>query len=103
MVVSSWCGSCSRVPSTHCTIFLVLLLAHVNNVVILRKRKSAPQSQHSYKKKWLPPPLEKYASSGNDDRDAEAIVHLQDIPGESYTVAYISSDVTNQQLKELEV
>ncbi|PKI48028.1 protein ROOT INITIATION DEFECTIVE 3 [Punica granatum] len=76
--------------------------AHVNNVAVVRKHQLIPQSQHSYKKKWFPPPLEKYADSTDDDTDIKAVCNLRDIPGESYELSYISSSVTNQQLKELE-
>lgn len=81
----------------------MVLSAQVNNVVILRKHQLGPKSQFSSKKKWLPPPLERYTSSHDDDRHTKAIVNLQDIHGESYKVSYISSDVTSQQLIELEV
>ncbi|KAK4786531.1 hypothetical protein SAY86_010364 [Trapa natans] len=76
--------------------------AHLNNVIIMRKHQLDIQSQISYKKRWLPPSLERYTSSNNDEGDARTIINLRDIPGESYQVSYISSDVTRRQLIELE-
>ncbi|KAI4339839.1 hypothetical protein MLD38_024736 [Melastoma candidum] len=84
---------------------IVRMLRHskgpVNNVLITRKQvPSNPKSSRKHGSQ-LPPPLQKYENSGNDDQEGKSLVRLSGTqPGRGSS--YVMTAVMNRQIEELQ-
>ncbi|KAF7816232.1 protein ROOT INITIATION DEFECTIVE 3 [Senna tora] len=80
----------------------------VNNILVVRQQldlcnriSSNLQASSRRQGSLLPPPLEKYANSTDEDSDVKTVISLQD--GRSCKeVSYISSQVISNQIKEFQ-
>ncbi|XWS14714.1 hypothetical protein CRYUN_Cryun35bG0032400 [Craigia yunnanensis] len=71
----------------------------VNNILIVRRPESKEQASSRRHELLLPPPLEKYANSTDEDMDNKAIITLpdtRDLP------SYLSSQLINDHIKQLQ-
>lgn len=51
----------------------------------------------------MPPPLEKYTNSSDENDDVKAFIVPQNIPNVHLEASYVSCQAMNNQIKELEV
>lgn len=81
----------------------------INNVQIVRKQLGFnsrmvvnPQGSSRRHGSLLPPPLEKYTNSSDDDSDFRTVVSLHGTSYEPLESPHISSNAMNQQIEELQ-
>lgn len=79
----------------------------VNNILVIRQQVShtIPNSQASSRRHGssLPPPLEKRAYEADKDAGFKAVIGLQGTCNKSTDAVYITSDVMERQIRELQV
>lgn len=82
----------------------------INNVQIVRKQLgfgpcivANPQGSSRRHGSLLPPPLEKYTNSSDDDSDFRTVVSLHGASYEPLESPHISSNAMDQQIEELKV
>nr|GMC56148.1 protein ROOT INITIATION DEFECTIVE 3 [Ipomoea batatas] len=82
----------------------------VNNILVVRPpshlsaRTSITSHPSSTKRSGLPmpPPLEKYTNSSDENNDVKAFIAPQNIPNVHLEASYVSCQTMNNQIRELE-
>ncbi|XP_059453662.1 protein ROOT INITIATION DEFECTIVE 3 [Corylus avellana] len=79
----------------------------VNNILVVRQEvyfNSRPISQSSSRRhgSLVPPPLDKYENSTDEDVNVKTVISLQSTCRKSMDDSYLSSHVINNQIKELQ-
>lgn len=95
-------------PTFYCS--LCLDAGPINNVQIVRKQLGFnprivlnPQGSSRRHGSVLPPPLEKYTNSSDDDSDFRTVVTLHGASYGPLESPHISSNAMNEQIEELQV